>query len=170
MSLCFLRSPSAHSHHIISINETASLCVCLKHQNCRINSDRGGTRTSTPTTHMTRRCGRSDDDDSEEQSEDGEDVQAAEERLRYRSHLRRRYSSFGSERGISLKLSLPDKTPKLAPRFSPISIWSQPPNSLSLHLPAVLNPKHHPAASDETTQQPSQPLGRRSTPHWHPRS
>lgn len=146
----------------MKIQQTYHACLCL-HLKCstrqtyRVNSDRGGTRASTTTTHMARRRGRSDDDDSEE---DGEGVQATEERSRYRPRLRRRCGSSGSERAISLKLSLPDPAPKLAPRYSPLSPpfqRSPPPNSLSLHLPAVPNPKRHPATSNETAQQQPQP-------------
>ena len=168
---CAPRLPT-HAHlspHITKINENATnlpacLCLCLNsstRQIYRVNSDRGGTRASTTTPHMARRRGRSEDDDSEEeQEEDEEDIQLAEERLRYRPRMRRRCSSSGSERGISLKLSLPDPAPKLARRCSPLSPpfpRSPLPNSTSLHLPAVPNPRHHPAASDETTQKQSQP-------------
>ena len=111
---------------------------------------------------MARRRGRSDDDDSEQ----GEDVQAAEEHSRYRPRLRRRYSSSGSDRGISVKLTQPDLTPKLPLRFSPLSPRSPPTNSLNLHLPAVPNPKRHPAGSDETVQQ--QPRTTQSEKHPSP--
>jgi hypothetical protein len=136
----------------------------------RVNSDRGGARASTTSTHMARRRRRSEDDDSEEeQGEDGDDIQSAEERMRYRPRMRRRYSSSGSERGISLKLSLPDPALKFAPRCSPLSPpfpQSPLPNSLSLslHLPPIPNHNRHPTASDETARQESQPthLERRS--------
>lgn len=141
--------------HPLGVNTTRISAQSIN----RVNSDRSGTRANTATTHMARRRGRSEDDDSEEQGEDGEDIQSAEERLRYRPRRRRRCSSSGSERGISLKLSLPDPAPKPTPRRGPLSPQfpqSPLPNSLSLHLPTIPNPRRHPAASDETTQQQSQ--------------
>ena len=110
---------------------------------------------------MARRRGRYEDDSEEERGEDGEDIQSAEERLRYRPRRRRRCSSSGSERGISIKLSLPDPAPKPTPRRAPLSPpfpQSPLPNSLSLHLPTIPNhhPRRHPIASDETAEQ-SQP-------------
>ena len=108
---------------------------------------------------MARRRGRYEDDGSEEQGEDGENIQ--EERLRYRPRMRRRCSSSDSERGISIKLSLPDPAPKPTPRRAPLSPpfpQSPLPNSLSLHLPTIPNhhSRRHPTASDETAGQ-SQP-------------